>query len=151
MTEWGGAGDGTIFRMTPGGKFTRLWDFNNGTTDGYYPYGGLAQGTDGNFYGVTLNSSPGQGVVFRLSVGLSPSVKVLSPSATPGSTVTILGTNLTGTTGVYLNGRQMSAFAVNPTGTAISFTVPSFARSGAVRVDTPHGMLSGDVNVRVLH
>jgi uncharacterized repeat protein (TIGR03803 family) len=45
----GSAGDGTVFRMTPGGAITTLYSFS-GTTDGSFP-GGLVQATDGDFYG----------------------------------------------------------------------------------------------------
>jgi uncharacterized repeat protein (TIGR03803 family) len=49
---------GTIFKMTPGGTFTTLYQF---TTSGGFPYGALIQGTDGNFYGATdaLYGPPG--------------------------------------------------------------------------------------------
>jgi hypothetical protein len=38
--------------MTPSGRLTTLHSFDG--TDGYSPYAGLVQGTDGNFYGTTL-------------------------------------------------------------------------------------------------
>jgi uncharacterized repeat protein (TIGR03803 family) len=49
-----GAGFGTVFEITPGGKLTRLYNFCSqpGCTDGRSP-GGLVQATDGNFYGPT--------------------------------------------------------------------------------------------------
>jgi uncharacterized repeat protein (TIGR03803 family) len=43
--------EGTVFKMTPGGKLTTLHSFD--FTDGTTPVGGLVQGTDGNFYGTT--------------------------------------------------------------------------------------------------
>ena len=46
-----GVGYGTVFEMTSAGKVTTLHSFAN--TDGAYPYTGLVQGTDGNFYGST--------------------------------------------------------------------------------------------------
>jgi len=42
---------GTVFRITPEGKLTTLYNFDFG--DGAYPTGALVQGTDGNFYGTT--------------------------------------------------------------------------------------------------
>lgn len=46
--------------------FTSLVDFNG--TDGLYPIGYLAQGTDGNFYGVTSGGgASGYGTIFRLT------------------------------------------------------------------------------------
>ncbi len=44
-------GCGTLFRITPAGTLTTLHKFNG--ADGWGPYGGLVQGTDGSFYGTT--------------------------------------------------------------------------------------------------
>jgi len=52
----GGAnGGGTVYRITPSGTLTVLYSFcsQSGCTDGAYPYGGLVQATNGNFYGTT--------------------------------------------------------------------------------------------------
>jgi uncharacterized repeat protein (TIGR03803 family) len=60
-TVYGGIGEcphdtdcGTVFKLTPTGTLTTLYEFCSqpSCTDGYYP-GRLVQGTDGNFYGVT--------------------------------------------------------------------------------------------------
>ncbi len=80
MTVQGGAnscvasGCGTVFTITPGGQLTTLHIFDS--TDGLYPYGGLVQGTDGNFYGTTAyggiknsSCSAGCGTVFRITPG----------------------------------------------------------------------------------
>ncbi|HTU42121.1 MAG TPA: choice-of-anchor tandem repeat GloVer-containing protein [Candidatus Aquilonibacter sp.] len=57
-TEGGGpkAPYGTVFKITPSGTLTTLYDFcsQRKCTDGEYPYAGLIQGTDGNFYGTTF-------------------------------------------------------------------------------------------------
>ena len=50
-TTGGGAGYGTVFKITPQGALTVLHNFSGG--DGYYPDGGLVQGSDGAFYGTT--------------------------------------------------------------------------------------------------
>lgn len=53
-TNFGGTfNEGTVFKMSPGGKLTSLYSFVGGTG----PYGGLVQGTDGNFYGTTQGSN----------------------------------------------------------------------------------------------
>jgi len=44
-------GCGTVFQITPGGTLTTLHNFDS--TDGAWPYAGLLQATDGNFYGTT--------------------------------------------------------------------------------------------------
>lgn len=50
-----GIGCGTIFKITPAGTLTTLYNFCSLTNcaDGQWPSGGLVQGTDGNFYGTT--------------------------------------------------------------------------------------------------
>jgi uncharacterized repeat protein (TIGR03803 family) len=52
------AGCGTIFKITPNGTLTTIYNFclqfyNGNCTDGSLPSAGLVQGTDGNFYGTT--------------------------------------------------------------------------------------------------
>jgi uncharacterized repeat protein (TIGR03803 family) len=70
-TTQGGAGsDGTVFKLTPGGKLTTLYSFctQANCTDGGYPQGGLVQGTDGNLYGTTvLHGGKGYGTVFQIN------------------------------------------------------------------------------------
>lgn len=59
-TNFGGTfNDGTVFKMSPGGKVTSLYSFDEGAG----PYGGLVQGTDGNFYGTTQ----GGNTVFQIT------------------------------------------------------------------------------------
>jgi uncharacterized repeat protein (TIGR03803 family) len=73
-TEEGGTNNyGTVFRISPSGTETNLHSFVGYPTDGRYPYGGLVQGSDGNFYGTTLSGGEGgNGTVFKLTVPLSP-------------------------------------------------------------------------------
>src|ERR1022692_947487 len=57
---------GTVFRITPAGTLTVLYDFFG--AQGQNPYGGLTLGTDGNFYGTTLQGgSSNDGTVFRIT------------------------------------------------------------------------------------
>jgi len=61
-----GSGCGTIYKITPAGVLTTLYQFD--ITHGYFPYGPLVLGTDGNFYGTAPNgTSANEGVVFRIS------------------------------------------------------------------------------------
>jgi len=65
-------GCGTVFRITPSGNLTTLHRFcRSGAVncpDGKYPTAGLAQGSDGNFYGTTSAFGPGEaGTVFKMT------------------------------------------------------------------------------------
>jgi uncharacterized repeat protein (TIGR03803 family) len=68
MTYYAGAnGDGAVFKITPAGAETVLYSFTGGA-DGYYPYGTLVQGTDGNFYGMTNGGGThAEGTVFKIT------------------------------------------------------------------------------------
>jgi len=67
-TQYGGTNaDGTVFRMTTNGALFTLASFDYYVTGGN-PWGGLAQGTDGNFYGTTTSGGAGElGTVFRMT------------------------------------------------------------------------------------
>jgi uncharacterized repeat protein (TIGR03803 family) len=59
---------GTIFKVTPGGHLTTLYDFCSqaNCADGDWPLAGLIQATDGNFYGTTSNGGGNKwGTIFR--------------------------------------------------------------------------------------
>jgi uncharacterized repeat protein (TIGR03803 family) len=70
-TNGGNNGSGTVFEVTPGGKLTTVYRFcsKSGCADGYYPYGAVVQGTDGNFYGTTTAGGTGKsgGTVFKVT------------------------------------------------------------------------------------
>jgi len=65
---------GTVFSITPKGKFTVLHLFNN--TDGAYPFGGLILGKDGNFYGQTDLGGDSQDHAFGTVYKMTPRGKV---------------------------------------------------------------------------
>lgn len=61
---------GTIFKMTPSGQFTILYNFcaQSNCSDGGQASGGLIQGTDGNFYGTTqVGGANGNGTIFQIT------------------------------------------------------------------------------------
>jgi uncharacterized repeat protein (TIGR03803 family) len=72
-TEDGGAnGDGMVFKITPGGTLTTLYNFcsQTGCTDGGHPVAALIQATDGNFYGTTDGGGAyGGGTAFKMTPG----------------------------------------------------------------------------------
>jgi uncharacterized repeat protein (TIGR03803 family) len=70
-TILGGAyGNGTIFKMTPTGSVTTLYNVcsESGCPDGNYLYGALTQATDGNLYGIMdIGGAHGYGTIFRIT------------------------------------------------------------------------------------
>ncbi|HTS34864.1 MAG TPA: choice-of-anchor tandem repeat GloVer-containing protein [Candidatus Solibacter sp.] len=61
---------GTIFEITPGGRFTRLYSFcsQSDCVDGAHPRAALVQATDGSFYGTTADGGTnGYGTVFKIN------------------------------------------------------------------------------------
>jgi uncharacterized repeat protein (TIGR03803 family) len=65
--DGGANGLGTVFKLTPSGTETVLYSFAGGSSDGANPEAGLTQGSDGNFYGNTLQGGTnGLGTVFKV-------------------------------------------------------------------------------------
>ena len=61
----GSSGDGTVFKITPKGILTIVYNFDG--THGSNPDSLLIQGSDGNFYGTTSQGGSNVGVVFKLT------------------------------------------------------------------------------------
>src|SRR5579863_5081483 len=76
ISSWPG-GCGTIFKLTPSGVLSTLYDFcsQSNCSDGAIPAGALVQGPDGNFYGTTTEGgandttcpNAGCGTVFKIT------------------------------------------------------------------------------------
>jgi uncharacterized repeat protein (TIGR03803 family) len=145
--------EGTVFKITSAGKLTTLHRFHRSLTDGEWAFAGLMQATNGNFYGSTQNggSSPNCqnrcGILYTLATELGPFVKTQPTSGKVGSSVIILGTDLTSATSVTFNGTA-AVFSI-VSATEITTTVPAGATSGAVEVVTPSGTLSSNVAFHV--
>jgi uncharacterized repeat protein (TIGR03803 family) len=67
----GGANhDGTVFKITPSGKLTTIYNFcsQSACADGAYPYAGLVQAANGDFYGTTYGGGArNYGTVFNIT------------------------------------------------------------------------------------
>jgi uncharacterized repeat protein (TIGR03803 family) len=67
----GGAhGFGTVFKITPSGRFTTIYSFAGGVGDGAYPLYSVIRDSAGNIYGTTQNGGPADnlgGVVFKIT------------------------------------------------------------------------------------
>jgi uncharacterized repeat protein (TIGR03803 family) len=144
-SDFGNYGCGTIFKITPAGVLSTLYDFTQSGGN----EGGLLQATNGEFYGTTeYGGTYQEGTVFSLNVGLGQFVETLPPSGKIGATVKILGSFLTGATSVTFNGTP-ATFTVNSKSEIIT-TVPTGATTGTVQVVSPRlGTLSSNVPFRV--
>ncbi|HSS99850.1 MAG TPA: choice-of-anchor tandem repeat GloVer-containing protein, partial [Terriglobales bacterium] len=74
-TSWHGGthdsccgGDGTVFKVTPGGVLTVLHNFNAAAGEGAFPFANVVRDSAGNLYGTTMSGgTTGQGTLFKLS------------------------------------------------------------------------------------
>jgi len=69
-TSQGGTnGDGTVFKITSGGKLTTLYRFSGTGTDGGGPMAPMIQARDGNFYGITQygGGACNKGAIFKVT------------------------------------------------------------------------------------
>jgi uncharacterized repeat protein (TIGR03803 family) len=79
--RWGGAGNGTVFKISPTGAYASLYSFTGGN-DGGNPGAGLAQASDGSFYGTTTGGGvSGAGTVFRLTIVPQPQLTIIPSEA----------------------------------------------------------------------
>ena len=60
----GGPGLGVLFKVSPGGVYTVLYEFTGGG-DGAYPVAPPIEGWDGNFYGTTGPGSDNAGTIYK--------------------------------------------------------------------------------------
>jgi uncharacterized repeat protein (TIGR03803 family) len=150
------SGCGTVFKITPTGAFSVLYNFDRTTGD--LPYTTLYQHTGGLLYGTTQMGgtgsvhpcSPGQcGVLYNLNIGAAPFVSLMSTSGKVGKTVEILGQGFTGATGVSFGGTPATTFTVS-SDTYLTATVPAGALTGSVTVTTPGGTLTSNRTFRVI-
>jgi uncharacterized repeat protein (TIGR03803 family) len=147
--------DGTAFKITLKGALTTLYNFcsRKGCADGDTPNAGVVQNTNGSLYGTTNEGGTssaclgGCGTVFNISVGLGPFVETIPTSGMVGAQVRILGTTLTGATGVSFNGTASTFRVVSAT--EITASVPAGATTGKVTVATPGGTLTSNVSFQV--
>jgi uncharacterized repeat protein (TIGR03803 family) len=71
-TPQGGShfGNGTVYKITPGGTVTTLFSFACSGSSGCRPQASLVQGSDGNFYGTTSQGGSGSnnaGAIYKIT------------------------------------------------------------------------------------
>jgi len=143
------SGCGTVFKLTPKGVFSVIYNFD--LTTGSVPYTTLLQHTNGLLYGTTQMGGTGNvdphciagvcGVLFSVKVGAKPFVALRSTTGKVGAQVQILGQNFSGSSIVSFGTVPASTVTVSGT-TFITATVPSGAKTGSVTVTTSSGTLA---------
>ncbi|MGB6675309.1 MAG: choice-of-anchor tandem repeat GloVer-containing protein, partial [Terriglobales bacterium] len=150
-TRFGGANNsGAVFKINPEGKLTTLYSFCSQTNcaDGEFPQAAPVQATNGKFYGTTSGGGANMsGTVFSLSVGLGPFVETCPTSGEVGTTVIILGTNLTGATSVSFDGTPAEFKVMSSS--EVTAEVPNGATTGKVKVKMPGGTLASNLVFRM--
>jgi uncharacterized repeat protein (TIGR03803 family) len=134
-------GCGTIFRVTPAGHLTTLYNFCSlpNCTDGDQPYGPLVQATDGNFYGTTSDFDVSNGTIFEITPegALTTLYSFCSlPNCADGATPTVgllQATNgiFYGTTSQAGSGKDGTVFTLSTGLGPFVKTQPAFAKEGA--------------------
>ena len=125
--------DGTVFKITPSGTLTSLHSFAG--SDGQFPFGTVIQGSDGNFYGTTIQGgASGAGTVFKMDTsGVVPTVTTLhsfagSDGSQPyGGLIQGSDGNFYGMTTIGGASDKGTVFMITPSGALT--TIHSFAGS----------------------
>jgi uncharacterized repeat protein (TIGR03803 family) len=147
-TSSGGANDfGTLFAITTGGAFTKLFDFTGdlGTVSGGDPDTTLTEDTNGSFYGLTYDggangvSLGGYGVFYSLTpLNLTTHITLCCNWwVVLDQPVTILGQNLTGAVSVSFGSVQAQFQAGSDT--YLTANVPSGAIDSIIIVTLATG------------
>src|SRR5207245_4252504 len=143
-TKFGGAGFGTVFKMTPTGTVTVLSALSNDQV-GTAPVAPVLQGTDGNFYGTTtIGSLLKQGTVFRMTpAGGVSTVHAFAGGSHDGAgpvtgVLQAADGALYGTTVAGGSAAAGTVFSVTQTGT---FTLLHAFSGGSTDGALPHGGL----------
>ena len=143
-TAAGGAnGEGTVFKITPGGALATLYSFcsQSGCIDGKEPYGGLVQASNGDFYGTAwMGGTDGFGTVFKITPsGTLTTLHSFAGPPTDGENplaVLVQASNgdLYGTTSTGGTNNDGTVFKITPSGTLMtlySFCSQSNCTDGA--------------------
>jgi uncharacterized repeat protein (TIGR03803 family) len=141
----GQLGCGTLFKISPQGAFSVIYDFDYPT--GSTPYTPMIQHTNGMLYGTTeiggsgvRGTCTGCGVFYEVNAGLAPFAALSPDAGRPGARIQVFGQGFTGATAVSFNGVPASFKVVEDT--FLTATVPAGATSGFVTVTTPDGTLT---------
>ena len=148
-TELGGNSSlGTVFQVTSGGAEAVKYSFAGGTGDGAEPYGGLVQGSDGNFYGMgRIYGANSDGTIYKVTVtpALNPPVSLMATPSTvaPGGSFTLAYSVYNSYVGT-VNGTMNQCFATNNAGDTTGWTgiltgTPTTQNSGNLTASSTPG------------
>jgi uncharacterized repeat protein (TIGR03803 family) len=151
------SGCGTIFKVTPTGTFTVLYNFDQAT--GQSPFTTPFQHTNGLIYGTTQTGGTGNvsltcssgncGVLYSLNIGAAPFAGLVTSAGKVGARIGILGQNFSSSSLVTFG--TVAATTVTRSGTTfLQATVPSGATTGSVTITTSAGTLTSSRKFRVL-
>jgi uncharacterized repeat protein (TIGR03803 family) len=148
VTTSGGTSDcGTIFKITPAGTYTVLYNFD--MIHGCNPEEQVIQGTNGKLYGLANGGGAfGDGAAYSLSLGLRAFAALMTASAFEGARIGILGQDFSGSSVVEFGGVPATTIAVTGS-TFINATVPAGALTGSVKVTTGTTTLTSNQTFRV--
>jgi uncharacterized repeat protein (TIGR03803 family) len=136
--------NGNLFSITSGGNYSILYAFD--ALHGALAEATPMQHTNGKIYGLTQRGGGpgglGSGVAYSLDMGLQRFVSTVTRWGKAGQTVQILGTGLTGATGVNFGTGSASFTVVSDT--YMTATVPIDGTTGSVTVTTPSGTLTSN-------
>lgn len=152
-------GVGSVFKISSTGTLVTAYSFcaagYPNCTDGSFPDAGLLQDTNGNLYGTTSSGGTANcgfgsacGVIFELSTGLAPFIRAQPVAGRVGLEVALLGTNLSGITGVSFNGVAAPFTVRSPS--LIVANIPSGAATGYISVTTSTGKLRSNTPFYVI-
>jgi len=160
-TTWEGGtyAAGAIYQLTLGGVATLAASFDPNGPSGYYPVGGLVQGSDGNLYvtapsggGTNSDGVPDQGAIDVFKASLAPPKPAIlgfvPASGKVGAKVTLGLGPYVGATSVKFNGESAS-FVVNGS-EFITATVPGGATTGPISVTNAEGTATSKQSFTVI-
>ncbi|GAA5141025.1 hypothetical protein GCM10023213_24540 [Prosthecobacter algae] len=123
---------GSVFRMTPSGLFTRIAAFDGGSA-GQRPFGDLLLGPDGNFYGLAQGGWWGN--VFKVTPAGVLTNHYSVPSRVPGNIAEFKGLSLDDAGNLCLV-TESGIYRISPEGTATTFFEGlTYASTGIVQGD----------------
>jgi uncharacterized repeat protein (TIGR03803 family) len=148
-SQYGTSGLGTIFRLTPTGSLTTLYEFTSAEGGvSFSPDPAMIQGSNGVLYGLASGSC---GSIYSLNLGLTapkPHIKFFYPASGAVSTVIRLtGANFLGATSVEFHGVK-AKFGVRGADYIVA-VVPAGATSGSISVTTPNGTVISQTSFTV--